>query len=114
MKKYCGHPRFYDLLKEMAELHSKKNSDYAKIKDPLANLRRCKELGVSPFIGCLVRLSDKFSRLEGFARKGFLEVKDESIKDTLMDTAVYSLLAIILKEEENAKSVRPVKIRNKK
>ena len=95
-----GHPRFYKLLKEMAELHSRKNHDYAGVSDPLKNLRACERLELKPFMGVMVRLQDKWSRLEEFIKSGELMVKNESVKDTLMDNAVYSILAIILYEEE--------------
>jgi hypothetical protein len=95
----CGHPRFYELLDEMAKLHSRKNHDYAGDADPLRNFRKCEAMGVDVFTGVMVRLSDKWSRLESFMKQGVLQVKDESIIDTLMDNAVYSLLAIILFDE---------------
>jgi hypothetical protein len=37
----------------------------------------------------------------GFAKKETLKVKDESIKDTLIDMANYALIALILYEEQN-------------
>jgi hypothetical protein len=94
-KNYHGHPRFYELLNEIAEIHSLKNHDYAGKDNPLANL---KEFG---WKGIVVRLGDKYFRLKNFVKSGELKVKDESIIDTFKDTAVYSLLAIILYEEEN-------------
>ena len=36
----------------------------------------------------------------GFAKKEKLKVKDESIKDTLIDLANYAIIALILYEEE--------------
>lgn len=99
-----GHPRFYKLLEEMADLHDRKNHDYSKEEDPLSNLRACKAIGLTPFMGVMVRLQDKWARLITFVKKGQLKVKDESVKDTLMDNAVYSLLGIILLEEEESKS----------
>ena len=95
-----GHPRFYEILEQMKELHSRKNHDYAGASDPLKNLRACKRLKLLPFMGVMVRLQDKWSRLEEFVKSGTLMVKDESVKDTLMDNAVYSVLAIILYEEQ--------------
>jgi hypothetical protein len=86
-----GHPRFYELLEEMAELHSRKNHDYAGTSDPLKNLRSCTRMGIEPFMGTLVRLQDKWSRLEQYANSRELMVKGEGVKDTLMDNAVYSL-----------------------
>lgn len=99
-KDFHGHPGFYELLNQMAELHSRKNHDYAGKGTPLRNFYKCKEMGVTPFTGVMVRLSDKWSRLEAFMKQGILEVKGESVEDTLMDNAVYSLLAILLLREE--------------
>lgn len=101
-RKLHGHPRFYELLQEMGELHSRKNHDYSG-DDPLSNLKSSVEIGIPAWKGILVRLMDKWARLKGFAKKGILEVKDESIRDTLMDNAVYSLLCIIIYEEDHPK-----------
>ncbi len=100
--KHWGHPDFYKLLGQMADLHSRKNHDYAGTSDPLKNLRACERLDLKPFLGVLVRLQDKWSRLEEFVKSGQLMVKNESVIDTLMDNAVYSLLAIILYQEAQA------------
>ena len=99
--KQYGHPDFYKLLDQMAELHSRKNHDYAGTSDPLKNLRACTRLELDPFIGVMVRLQDKWSRIEEFVKSKTLLVKNESVEDTLMDNAVYSLLAIILLREQN-------------
>lgn len=99
-KKQFGHPKFYGMLEQMADLHSRKNHDYAGDSDPLKNLKACTRLNLEPFIGVMVRLQDKWSRLEEFVKSGQLMVKGESVIDTLMDNAVYSLLAIIIYEEE--------------
>jgi hypothetical protein len=37
-------------------------------------------------------MMDKISRIASFIKKGTLEVKDESVKDTLMDLANYCIL----------------------
>ena len=89
-----GSPKFYKLLDEMADLHSRKNADYTGKDDPLANLR---EFG---WKGVVVRISDKYFRLKNFAKHEKLEVKDETIKDTLLDLANYALLCLILYEED--------------
>jgi len=56
--------------------------------------------GIPAWKGCCVRIGDKFSRIMGFAKKEKLKVKDESIRDTLVDMANYALIALILYEEE--------------
>ncbi len=102
-QKYHGHPRFYELIQQMADLHSRKNHDYAG-DDPLSNLRASEEIGIPAWKGILVRLMDKWGRLKTFAKTGTFEVKDESVVDTLMDNAVYSLLCIIVLEEGKEKA----------
>ncbi len=96
-KGYKGHPLFYILLDEIADLHSRKNADYAG-DDPLSNLRLCQQFGIEPWRGCLVRMSDKWSRITQLANRD-AEVGDEPIEDTLLDMAVYSLLCIVLRRE---------------
>ena len=100
MSKRYGHPLFYELLEEMAELHSRKNHDYAGENDPLRNFKKAEQQGIEPWRGVLLRMSDKWSRLESFAVQDTCKVNDESIEDTLMDNAIYSLLCIILRREQ--------------
>ena len=59
-----GDPRFYKLLEEIAELHSRKNHDYTPSGDPLANFRMCEKFGIPAWKGVLTRMSDKWSRLQ--------------------------------------------------
>ena len=96
--------RFYELLEDMKATHIAKRHDYASVKDVFANFRTCEMAGISAWKGVCVRIGDKFSRIMGFARKEKLEVKDESIKDTLVDLANYALIAYILYEEEENES----------
>ena len=94
-KKFYGDPEFYKLLEELAQLHSDKNHDYAG-EDPLSNFFLSEKMGIPAWKGCLVRMSDKISRLWSFARKGAYKVQDEKVEDTLMDLAVYAIIAILL------------------
>jgi len=87
---------FNKLLTVMKKLHDNKSSDYAQDEDPLSNLRESKKLGIPPWIGVVLRMGDKMSRLQQLTHKN-AKVK-ESIQDTLLDIAVYSLLAIELYE----------------
>jgi hypothetical protein len=93
-----GDPRFYTLLEEIAELHSRKNHDYAKTDEPLSNFTRSRSLGVEPWRGVLVRMSDKWSRLEQLAAGK--TPKNESMRDTLIDLAVYALIDVLLLEDK--------------
>lgn len=93
-----GDPRFYKLLDEIAELHSRKNHDYARTEDPLSNFRMSEGLGVPAWKGVLVRMSDKWSRIQQLSSGK--EPKNESLRDSLIDNAVYSLICVLLLEEQ--------------
>lgn len=98
--KFYGHPEFYKILDELKGLHSRKNQDYAN-EDPLSNLKMCERGGLPGWKGVIVRLTDKISRLLSFMSRESYAVKDESVEDTLRDTAVYAILALILYRERN-------------
>lgn len=98
MKEQHGDPRFYRLLDEIADLHSKKNFDYAPTEEPLANFRMCERLGVPAWKGVLVRMSDKWSRIQQLS--GGKSPKNESLRDSLIDLAVYALIDVLLIEEQ--------------
>ena len=84
---------------EDMELLQAKGHDYSGEEDALSNLRHF------GFLGIIVRLSDKFSRIERLAELGYsigeygyVHVKDESIRDTLRDIRNYAFLAQIFLE----------------
>lgn len=91
--------RFLDLLSDLSELHAAKAADYGDGEDAYSNFRRAQRLGISPFMGCLVRLSDKWERIVRLSQHE-ARVKDEAITDTLRDMAVYAMIALILYQEE--------------
>jgi hypothetical protein len=91
-------PRFHALLEEIADMHDKKSHDYAKDSDPFSNFRKCEAFGIPAFKGVLVRLSDKWSRIEQLSSGK--TAQNESLRDSLIDNAVYSLLAVLLLEDE--------------
>ena len=95
-----GDPRFHLILKELADLHDRKQADYGREQDPLANIRASAEWGVQAWVGALIRLNDKVRRLQAFARRGTLA--NEGAVDSLNDIAVYAILARILLEEGQA------------
>lgn len=88
--------QFRILLEKMYEVQFAKGKDYAEDVDGLRNLRR---RGVD---GIVARLGDKLSRIENLIKPGKeASVLDESIDDTLIDFANYSLLLIILRKDLN-------------
>jgi len=90
-------PAFAKLVDEILALHDSKNSDYASDHDPLSNFRRSEAFGVPAWKGICIRMTDKWSRIEQLANGKV--PKNESLRDSLIDNAVYSLLAIIALEE---------------
>lgn len=94
---------YYNLLEELREMHAKKSHDYGSASDPLANIRNGAEfVQIEPWRAAMVRLSDKVTRLAAFNRLGTLTY--ESVEDSLLDLASYSLLTLVLyREEANAK-----------
>lgn len=100
MVRHPNSARFHELLKELGELHDRKQADYGKGDDPFANVRASDEWGVSPWIGIMIRITDKVRRLQSFVRKGNLE--NESVEDSLRDIAVYATIALVILEEEKS------------
>ena len=92
-----GSKRFHEILKELGELHDKKQEDYGSDRDPFANVRSSEDFGVPGWVGALVRGNDKVSRLKSFIRKGTL--RNESVEDSLRDLAVYAVISLVLYEE---------------
>jgi len=80
---------------ECIDLAKNKNHDYAHVEDALENFR---DFGV---MGIVVRLGDKYHRLKNVLQKGGCKVQDESVKDTLRDTLIYSAIALVLEEEKS-------------
>lgn len=95
-----GDPRFHQLLHEIGTLHDKKQSDYGTGQDPFANVRASEFFGIPAWVGSLMRLNDKVHRLQNYAQKGVLE--NESAEDSMMDIAVYALIALVLYREASA------------
>lgn len=97
--------RYLKLLEDMKALHVRKNAGYAgeDNPDPWANFRMAEGWGVTSFKGCMIRMSDKYIRVQNLVRNPLNEQVGENIKDTLMDLAAYALIGIcLLEEEQNA------------
>lgn len=101
---HAAHPKsqeFYDLCEELKEMHRRKSSDYGcpTGTDPLANIRNgAKFVGIPAWKAAMVRLSDKVTRLATYNSTGTLS--NETVEDSLLDLASYSLLALVLHREE--------------
>jgi hypothetical protein len=83
-----------EVFTRMAAITKAKNADYTGVSaDPFANFAAVERSGIcTTEQGFLVRMTDKMARITSFVSKGVLEVKDESVQDTLFDLANYCIL----------------------
>lgn len=81
------------LCKELNNIYAKKNHDYGD-----SFHQTFLEEG---FAMSRIRLSDKLNRFKALTKKPVLDqqVKDESIRDTLIDLANYALMTVLEMEE---------------
>ena len=87
--------RHSDICKEINALYARKNHDsfhQTFTEEGMAMPR--------------IRLGDKLARFKSLTKSGVQEVKDESIRDTLIDLANYAIMTVLelddLKAEEHA------------
>ena len=80
--------QYQAVQKEAIELFQRKNQDYG---DAFANY--------GP-VGVIVRMGDKINRLSSVNKNQVSLVKNESIRDTLIDLHNYAAMAIMLMDEK--------------
>lgn len=80
------HEHFINICADMVDTYERKNADYGnsfvKVRDLMPN-------------AILVRLNDKVNRLNSIMTSGNIQVKDESIADTLQDLANYCVMELV-------------------
>lgn len=87
-----GSPVFYEILEIMAEVHHKKQHDYAQEDNPFSNFEfAARSTNVDVDIVFRVMLGIKEARLVELLDSG-KKPNNEAILDTLIDHAVYSVL----------------------
>jgi len=128
MTKKGGHPRFYQILEELGNLHSKKNTDYAKggKQGALGNFHRVAqfkqmypgfhwETAFGTAIDFMLKQLDAMMILSATNRKS---ITGEPIPARLNDIIIYSTIARIIFEESQPKkryaTKRKVSIRTRK
>lgn len=90
--------RFHAKLRQLAETHDRKSADYGTDGDPFANVRSCETtLGIPAWVGVEIRVGDKTQRIGSFVQKG--ELANESLEDSILDRAVYSVIQLVLLED---------------
>jgi hypothetical protein len=86
-----------EVQQEALNLFKRKNADYG---DSFATFGA---------IGVIVRMQDKINRLISVSNTNINCVKDESLRDTLIDLHNYSAMAIMLMDEKNESKFIPIK-----
>lgn len=93
--------RYNKLLAEMYVTYVKKNHDYG---DSFS--RSFKKYGL---VAAMVRMEDKWNRLDNMALGAEQKVADETIRDTLLDLAGYCVMTMMeldrQKDNANQKSI---------
>lgn len=80
------------------DILEKKNSDYAKISDPIMNFKESGYIsGISPVRTMLVRIAEKLIRFRNvhFDNNGVTKVEDEAVVDTIRDAINLLLIALV-------------------
>ena len=81
------YPSIFDnILEQMSDLHARKNSDYGD-----AAYEGYKEFGITYYI---IQLHNKLNRLKSLTKDASKPQVNESLEDTLIDLAVYSVMAL--------------------
>lgn len=86
--------RHSDICKEINALYAMKNHDYGDsfhqtfTEEGMAMPR--------------IRLGDKLARFKSLTKSGVQEVKDESIRDTLIDLANYAIMTVLELDDQKA------------
>ena len=79
--------KFGKVLSEMFDTYKKKNADYGN-----SFSETIQEFG---YIPAVARINDKVKRVKNIVKGNEMNIKNESLRDNLMDIAVYSVLTIV-------------------
>lgn len=100
-----GSPEFEAVVEEVLEMHRRKGADYGTKQDFFANVSASANWGIEPWVGAMMRVSDKVARLQSAAKGSTL--RNEGIEDSLLDIATYSIIAVCLFRRANAHNLLP-------
>lgn len=92
--------RFHEILKELGNLHDRKQQDYGRSDDPFSNITASLDWGIPPHVGSLLRMNDKVRRLQSWVVNG--KLANEGAADSMRDIAVYAIIALVQLEELEA------------
>lgn len=84
--------KFTEITSNMAKTYAAKNHDYGNSFE--------QSLDKFGLVASVVRLEDKMNRIESLTKKE-AQVKDESIKDTLLDMANYAIMTVMWMDKKS-------------
>lgn len=84
---------FEEITKTMTNIFKKKNNDYGNSFEESLN-----EEGLT---ASRIRIGDKWNRFKTLSKGKKIEVKDESIRDTLVDMANYCIMTVMWLDKQN-------------
>ena len=91
-----GQTHVSGLANKMTDLYARKNRDYGNSFD--------KSMDKFGLVVAAIRIGDKVNRLQSLvAKRGEAEVKDESLADTFMDLACYSIMTMLWLHDKKEK-----------
>jgi len=89
---------FNQITSEMYDLFCEKQHDYGPGNIAMGTTLKSKEDVHMSLMGLVVRMNDKINRLINLIIKKQIEPKNESVIDTFMDLANYSVMAKIVSD----------------
>lgn len=109
MSQKSGHPLFYKILEELADMHDKKNKQYASETEPLSNFDRTART-VSKLLNdkinnkklayAMTLMAKQIDAVYDMVGEGKKDTVEE-IEDKFKDIAVYSIICMILSRDNN-------------
>ena len=93
-----------DIIKEIKELHDKKNHDYSSGGNYLNFYKNADIWGQDPYLLPLSRLTEKLIRISELRGK---QAKNEGIEDSLKDIAILSMISLkILRDKDDKRRTK--------
>jgi len=91
---------FQKVLNIMYMTFCKKQFDYGPGNIAMGTQLKSEEEVNIALLGIIVRLNDKINRLVNLSTKHNFKAQNEPIEDAFLDTAVYAVMALIVKNQK--------------
>lgn len=96
--------RHKELCGYLTDTYKKKNADYGNSFGDMFS-----ELGI---ITAVTRIGDKYNRIKNLVKNPTINVKDESVIDTLLDMANYCVMTVIEIENQTTANAANEEVQN--